>query len=59
MGYYISGMGSIGSIEVAAVVAMLRYGDLDTAMKLVCMSIVMRERRKSETCQWPLNIVPR
>ena len=52
-------MGSIGSIEVAAVVAMLRYGDLDTAMKLVCMSIVMRERRKSETCQWPLNIVPR
>lgn len=52
-------MGSIGSIEVAAVVAMLRYGDLDKAMKLVCMSIVMRERRKSETCQWSLNIVPR
>jgi hypothetical protein len=52
-------MGSIGSIEVAAVVAMLRYGDLDKAMKLVCMSIVMSERRKTEMCEWPLNIVAR
>jgi hypothetical protein len=52
-------MGSIGSIEVAAVVAILRYGDLDKAMKLVCMSIVTRETRKIETCEWPLNIVPR